>query len=277
MSRPLVFLKLGGSLITDKTRPGKVRAEVLSRLAREIAGLAAGGGPALVVGHGSGSFGHPVAERHRLDRPVADTDQVAGVAATQDQAARLHRLVVAELLAAGARPFGWAPSTAVVARDGCPEMVEIGALTGALDLGLLPVVYGDVVVDRVRGASICSTERVFLALAGPLTARGWPVERIVWLGETAGVWDDAGRSLPCLDRRGAAALGGVVGGARGTDVTGGMAHRLEAALTLADRGIESWIVDGREPGRLAVAARGGPGPGTRICADCGTSGAGSGP
>lgn len=269
MSRSLVLVKLGGSLITDKTLPGTVRREVLARLAREIAALASAPPPALLVGHGSGSFGHPVAERHRLDRPVADAEQLAGVAATQDQAARLHRLVVAEFLAAGARPFGWAPSTGLVARNGRPEAPDVQTLVAALDLGLLPVVYGDVVVDRTRGAAILSTEQLFLALVEPLAAHGWRIELVVWLGETAGIWDAAGRVVPCLDRARAAALGGAVGGARGIDVTGGMTHRLETALELADRGVESWIVDGREPGRLAAATRGEPGPGTLVCADCG--------
>lgn len=269
MSRCLVLVKLGGSLLTDKTRPGTVRREVLARLAGEIAALAVAPSPALLVGHGSGSFGHPMAERHRLDRPVADAEQLAGIAATQDQAARLHRVVVAELLAAGAKPFGWAPSTALVARDGRPEAFEVQALVSALDLGLLPVVYGDVVVDRARGASILSTEQLFLALAGPLAGHGWRIERVVWMGETTGIWDAAGRVVPCLDRARAAALGDAVGGARGIDVTGGMAHRLETALELAGCGVESWIVDGREPGRLAAAVRAEPGSGTRICAGCG--------
>ena len=34
----LIFLKLGGSLLTDKTRPQALRGDVLARLASEIAG-----------------------------------------------------------------------------------------------------------------------------------------------------------------------------------------------------------------------------------------------
>ncbi len=272
VNRSLVLVKLGGSLITDKTGEAAVRQEVLDRLAGEIAALARAGEPALLVGHGSGSFGHPAAERHRLDRPVNEAVRLAGIAATQDAAARLHRRVVSALLSAGARVFGWAPSTALVARDGRPESLAAESLVHALALGLLPVVYGDVVVDRERGASICSTEQVFLALCGPLATVGWRIERAVWLGETEGIWDATGRVVPCLDRARAAQLAGVVGGAHGKDVTGGMAHRLETALDLADRGIESWIVDGREPGRLGIAARGEPGPGTVIRAGCGPPG-----
>ncbi|MFN3331018.1 MAG: uridylate kinase, partial [Caldilinea sp.] len=55
----LVFLKLGGSLITDKRKAETPRLDVIARLAQEIA-AAQQDDPALrlVIGHGSGSFGH---------------------------------------------------------------------------------------------------------------------------------------------------------------------------------------------------------------------------
>ena len=58
----LCFLKLGGSLITDKTQPGNDSADVLARVAREIkAALTENPDLKVVLGHGSGSFGHVAA------------------------------------------------------------------------------------------------------------------------------------------------------------------------------------------------------------------------
>ncbi|MEL6309142.1 MAG: hypothetical protein AAFQ52_13445 [Chloroflexota bacterium] len=53
----VTLLKLGGSLITDKTQREILREDVLARLANEIA-QALGANPTmqLVIGHGSGSF-----------------------------------------------------------------------------------------------------------------------------------------------------------------------------------------------------------------------------
>ncbi len=53
-------------------------------------------------------------------------------------------------------------------------------------------------------------------------------------------------------------------GAAGTDVTGGMRHRIEAAWRLAELGVRSWIVDGRVPGNLERAARGESVAGTLV-------------
>ncbi len=55
----LVFLKFGGSLITDKQRPRAPRPEVLERLAGEIGrALKKRRDIRLVLGNGAGSFGH---------------------------------------------------------------------------------------------------------------------------------------------------------------------------------------------------------------------------
>jgi isopentenyl phosphate kinase len=276
-----VLVKLGGSLITDKTRPGAARPAVIRRLARELAEVcAAEGAPHVVLGHGSGSFGHVAAERHGLAGGIAgggtapesvagavDRTRLAGIGETQARAAELHRLVIAELAAAGALPFSIAPSSALVAAGGRAAELSAEPAALALGLGLVPVVYGDVVLDREQGVAICSTERVLLALAERLPALGWRAERAFWLGATAGVLDEAGRPIEVIspaEPSSILAAAAAAGAAAGTDVTGGMRHRVDTALALARLGVESWILDGREPGALAAALTGRPASGTHV-------------
>jgi isopentenyl phosphate kinase len=274
----VTLLKLGGSLLTDKTAIDAVRPAVLARLAAEIAEIAesralasgaaaAGIAPALVLAHGSGSFGHVAARRHGLAAGLRGAGQLPGVSLTQERAAALHWQVCGALAAAGLHPFSLAPSSSVVAAGGRPLAIAVEPLLLALARGLLPVLYGDIVLDRLQGVAICSTERLFELLASELPAHGVRVRRVVWLGETDGVYDAAGHILPRLDaddfvQRGE--LRGAIGGAAGTDVTGGMLHRVETALALAARGIPSLIANGTTPGLLAAALRGEPVPGTQI-------------
>lgn len=258
----LTFVKLGGSLLTDKRRPESLRRDLLQRLAREVSEAAARLPGALVVGHGSGSFGHVSARDFRIHEGISSTEQLPGVSRTQDLAARLHRHVVAALLEAGALPFSFAPSSALFFSDGRPAGALVEPMVGALGLGLLPVVYGDVVMDRRRGAAICSTELAFERLAAGLAEHGWKVSRVLWLGETDGVYDDQGATLPTITSRREAAA--HAGSAAGIDVTGGMRHRLESALRLAQLGATSWILDGRREGIVARALAGEPVPGTRV-------------
>ena len=61
----LVFLKLGGSLITDKHTPRSARREVINRIAQEITNaLQTNPELQIVLGHGSGSFGHTSGKKH---------------------------------------------------------------------------------------------------------------------------------------------------------------------------------------------------------------------
>ena len=258
------FIKLGGSLITDKRREKHARGEVITRLAQEIAALRRQSEGRWIVGHGSGSFGHVEAHRHEIHRGVRAPEQLPGLAATADEAARLHRMVTGALRSAGESPFSFAPSSAMITVAGLPEALYLEPLRRALDLGLLPVTYGDVVMDREQGCSICSTETLFVRLVAAFQERGLEVSRVFWLGETDGIYDDSGATIAEIAAADAGPIRERVEGAQGVDVTGGMRHRLEATLELAHRGVTSWVGNGLEPGRLGRVVAGEAVPGTWI-------------
>ena len=260
-----ILVKWGGSLITDKKSPGTARPRVIERLAAELSELAARRPGGVVLGHGSGSFGHAAASQYGVAEGVSDPSRLVGIGRTQKQAAKLHRLVMAALLEADVAAFSVVPGSMVVTTAGAPPETRWEPVWRALDLGLVPVVYGDVVLDHERGSAILSTERVFVDLIRDLAGRGERRPRVFWLGETAGVWDGEGRTLPRIVRGDLESLGDVIGGSAATDVTGGMRHRLESALELAALGADSWIVDGREE-RVVERVLAGEKLGTRVAA-----------
>lgn len=252
----IVLVKLGGSLITEKARPETARAEVIARLADEIARGAAGWSFRLLIGHGSGSYGHAAARRFDLGSGALSPEQLPGISLTQERAAVLHRLVVGALEAAGLMPHSIAPSSCVVAAAGRPVAFADEPLFLALDRGLLPVLYGDVVMDREWGAAICSTERLFELAVPRLLERGWTIRRVLWLGETDGLYDASGRTVAHLSETSFAEAVQAIGAPAGTDVTGGMRHRVETALALARLGVSSLLANGLTPGLLEAALRG---------------------
>ena len=248
--RDIQLLKLGGSLITDKTRPQTARPKVIAGLADDLKGFWEDSRPQLILGHGSGSFGHVAADAAGIHRGVTAPEQLHGVSTTQGQAFALHRLVIAELRRAGVPAFSVVPSSCLISRRGAPEQLWPDPVLAALELGLLPVVFGDVVMDRDWGASICSTESVFLALVPALASRGQFVRRVVWLGRTDGVLSPGGEAIGEISLAEIDTTLETLAGAAGTDVTGGIRHRLETVATLAHQGVGSWIGDGRRPGAL---------------------------
>jgi isopentenyl phosphate kinase len=237
---------------------------VIVRLAGEIARAARDSPCRLIIGHGSGSFGHVAARQSGIAAGLHSADQLPGVSRTQERAAALHRLVIAALVEAGALPFSISPSSCLVSEAGRPAAFAAEPLLLALDRGLLPVLYGDVVTDRAWGISICSTEKLFEILARTLQEDGRTVRRALWLGETGGLYDAGGQTVPRISAGDLDRAAAAIGAPSGTDVTGGMLHRVETALALARLGIPSRLANGLVPGLLERALRGEDVPGTEV-------------
>ena len=266
MSESMVILvKLGGSLITDKAGHEVVRPGVLTRLAVELRQVAETCPYCLVLGHGSGSFGHAAASAGGW--PAKGSSPSAEVLArTQDAAARLHREVITALLEAGLAPFSLAPSSLMVSSKGRLSSLNAEPLIEAIESGLLPVLFGDVVLDTEDRARIYSTESVFLSIAPVLLARGVRIAAAYWLGDTDGVLDSNGETIARITKANAgevarslsrtASLGPGEGRSKVRDVTGGMGHRVETAVALSRLGVPSWILNGRSEGLLARAVGG---------------------
>lgn len=245
----LIFLKLGGSLITDKTGIESVRADVLVRLAQEIQqARQARPDLQLVLGHGSGSFGHVAGARHGTRQGVHTAAEWMGFAEVSAAALRLNRLVVEALMAAGIPAISFAPSASVSCADGRITTIALHPLQYALQAGLLPVTHGDVAFDTVRGGTIVSTEEVMVALTEGGLRPSW----LLLAGETAGVYDLDGHIIPQISAATLSQVEAALGGSRGADVTGGMVTKVQSMLALTAKipALSVRIFSGLQPGNL---------------------------
>lgn len=253
----LTFLKLGGSLITDKSRPHTVRSQVLARLANEIyQAMKEHPNLHLVLGHGSGSFGHVPAKKFGTRQGVKTETEWQGFLEVWREAATLNQHVIKALCRAGLPGISIPPSGCIFASDGDISSWNLSPLTSALDAGLLPVIYGDVVFDKIRGGTILSTEDLFTFLASQLTP-----SRILLAGREAGVWSDYPKSKNLLSDISAYNMTKIkpfLEGSIDTDVTGGMASKVQQSLALVQKipGLEISIFSGDNPGAVQRALLG---------------------
>jgi len=270
----LVFLKLGGSLITDKDMAYTPRLDKLADLANEIASSLRPG-LSLVLGHGSGSFGHAAAKEYGTRdgiaplAPSGHSPQMLriwgepeggnywkGFAEVWFQASQLNRFVMEALRAAGLNAVALAPVAAVTARDVKVAAWDLTPIRSALEVGLLPVVYGDVIFDEARGGTILSTEDLFLHLARQLRPN-----RILLAGLEAGVWEDFPARTKLVDKISLGsyeAMRAGIGGSSSVDVTGGMAAKVEQMLGLVRElpGLTAEIFSAEQAGNLSRALAG---------------------
>ena len=243
-----VLLKLGGSVVTDKSGDCAVNEETLSRCAAmlveaEFAGL---------VIHGAGSCGHPEARRYDLARG-ADRGNREGIAVTHEAVGSLNRAFVRVFRAAGLEAIGVPPLGACTADEGRIVSFELEPLRLLLGLGCVPVLHGDVVMDRAKGACIVSGDQLVSYLAPRLG-----ITRIGLATDVPGVLAE-GVAIPRISRSTAADL--VIGASTRTDVTGGMQGKVQELLRLADTGISSHVF---ALDRLGDFLRGAPHGGTEI-------------
>lgn len=246
----MILIKLGGSVITDKSQYKKFDRETTSRLCREIADS----GQDVVVVHGAGSFGHVLAKEHSIQNGLRDDSQIAPAMQVHHDAMELGMLVTAELMAVGIPAASVAPGSCFVMQDGRLIANDVEAVRRMRDIGVMPVTFGDVVMDRDRGFGIVSGDQLM-----ELMAEVFSPERVVFVSDIDGLYDrnpkthpDAG-FIPVVTEE---VMGKVESDGNVADVTGGVRNKMEAMLRMCGPGRDCVLVNGTVPGRLLSVLRG---------------------
>ena len=262
----LIFVKLGGSVITDKSRPFTEKGDVIARLASEIHSAHVHTGIRLLVGHGGGSYPHTPANQYKTYLGLVGEESRLGIALVQDAAARLNRIVIRALIDKGEKAVSIQPSCVALSRDGRIVSWNLRAIRLMLNLDLTPVPYGDVSMDLARGCSILSTEELFYYLGIKLKPK-----RVLVGSDVNGVYDkdpkksSLARKIPLVTVENVNHVLPSLGGANNVDVTGGMRSKVRSLLELAKvTGVECEILDISKAGNLEDALNGKKGTGTII-------------
>ncbi len=261
--KELVFLKLGGSLITDKTQPYTPKLDIIEDVALQIStALQTQPDLRLVIGHGSGSFGHVAASQYRTregahrEREVMEGNYWKGFAEVWYQASALNGYLMRSFHKVNLPAIALAPSASVIASAGKISIWETTPISMAVADGLVPVIYGDVSFDEVRGGTILSTEDLFSHLA-----RALHPDRILLAGLESAVWEDfpaRTRKVETITPQTFGKFTENIEKAAAVDVTGGMRSKVTQMLDLVQQNslLKIQIFSGVEPGNIVRALMG---------------------
>lgn len=218
----MIVLKLGGSVVTEKSRDETVDGVALERAAESTADASLDGG--LVVVHGGGSFGHPHAETWGASTTDGVSD-VEGVNAIHGAMTTLNKFVLSALQDEGVPAVPVHPFSAAY-RDADGELtLPSGQVATLVDEGFVPVLHGDLVAHAGEGASVLSGDEIVTSLAGSLDA-----DRVGVCSTVPGVLDADDRVVPEISSFDD--VESVLGGSAATDVSGGMAGKVRELLAL---------------------------------------------
>jgi len=262
----MIILKLGGSVITRKEATEPTLDQVnLDRIAQEIARAQP---EKLVIIHGAGSFGHLHARKYEIGSPIHTPEEFPekrmGFALTQNSVKDLNHSVCHYLLEYGIPAVAVPPSSFIITHNKRIKSTNLEMIEKYLEMGLVPVLHGDVVPDTAENIqmAVVSGDQ----LVNHLSLKLKP-ERIILGSDVDGIYDrdpkkhsqaqllEVVKSLEDLK---------FLEGAQTVDVTGGMAGKLKELLELADQGIESELINAGCEGLLERALKGEKVRGTLI-------------
>jgi len=247
----LIFLKLGGSLITNKDIPFSARKDTIKRLGIEIA-EAIGTNPKLelLIGHGSGSFGHSTAAQFGTRSGIRSADDWFGFQKVWWAAHQLNQIVIKELLSLGLPIISLPVSASLVSINKKVDHWNIQPIISSLKNHLLPIIFGDVVIDKELGATIFSTEELFSYLANVLHPN-----RILLVGKEKGVFLDYPRNqdlISLITPNNYPSISKIIDASASTDVTGGMSSKVRSMQNLItlEKNLSIDIFSGEEENNL---------------------------
>ena len=181
----LIVLKLGGSLLTDKSTPYKLREEVIKAVAVEIKecidlGLIKN----LVIVHGVGSCGHHPVLKYNLHKGFRNKDQLISMSKTQ-QIVNVFRKTIATTFLEEGIPINLMHASSMVVGN---KMVianhSFSPLKGFLSLGMVPLIGGDMMFDTSMGFSVCGGDQLAVVLSRELHAK-----QLLFATDVPGVFD----------------------------------------------------------------------------------------
>lgn len=226
-------------MITDKSRPFSYRPDVVTALAEEIASS----DEKVVVVHGGGSFGHPLAKQHGLSSH-AGSPSAAGVPQTRSAMWELDQLVCKTMMEFKLNPYPFSPFDILArAKPGAAAQW----LRGLLKTGLTPLTFGDVFLTP-DGFRILSGDSIVQEIARILKP-----ERCVFALDVDGVYEGDSRVIipelsPSKIRK--------MSVAAAEDATGGMKTKLEVSARIASLGSKVCFVSGYRRNEFSKAIRG---------------------
>jgi isopentenyl phosphate kinase len=244
-------LKLGGSVITHKNKYFSTNNENIKRLSQEIADSKS---KSLIIVHGGGGFGHPIANKYSISNGLKSKDQIIGFSETHQSMTYLNQIIVDTLLKAGIPAFGISASSMLVTTERRLIDIDLRIIKQFLEMGLVPIMYGDAVLDTKMGFTILSGDQLSVKLAIELNAK-----QVIFGSDVDGIYtsnpklDSDAKLIPEFSLNN---MKVDVGDTTFTDVTGGMKGKLVEAEEAVKAGTKVIFLNATAKDRVKMALKG---------------------
>ena len=262
MNKKLIILKIGGSVITDKNGELAAKTKTINRLAEEIQKSKLDN---LVIVHGGGSFGHPTAKKYGLKDGFKQDLQKLGFAETHHVMTVLNGLVMDALIWHNIPAISVTPSSCIITKNGRISLFDETILRTLLNMDIVPVLYGDAILDDQIGFTVISGDQIVSHLAKKFGA-----DKIIMGVDVDGIFDfdpketKNSKLYSKLNLEELNKIKNSIGASTASDVTGGMLGKINELSSAINQDIPVSIINANKPNRLYKALIGANVEGTLI-------------
>lgn len=247
----IILLKLGGSLLTDKNQPYSLRNDIVRSSVRQIIDA----NEKMILIHGGGSFGHPLAKKYKvsggLDKSIPN--QILGVAETHQSMIKFNNHIVNNFLELNYPVLSIQPSSVFIKDSQVTFTNSLEVIKTALNLSILPILYGDIILDKQGSFSIISGDEIILELCNNFT--GYSISKVIFAMESDGLYivdesnvENCKLVTECyaneLNALNLADLGQKI------DVTGGIKSKLDIIKSICKTKIPVQLINGLIAGNI---------------------------
>lgn len=247
--RPLLIIKLGGSIITEDSDFMTPREDLISNLLLLLSEFV--NEYHYIIVHGAGSFGHPLAKSYKLSKGFKNFNQYNGIWLTHKAMVDLNSLLIDLGREIGLNLLSFPPLASVTTNSGRINNWDIQALEIAIDQNFIPVTFGDVVFDIAQQFSILSGDQIVPFLASKLG-----VSKIIMLTDVEGVYSKNPKldssahlfnEIDITDNKLMEKIFSIENDfSDKVRVTGEMGRKLDELIPILKKGIETFIISGLE-------------------------------
>lgn len=243
--KKVVFIKFGGSLITDKKKEEVVNLDEIDKLSKQIKEIKNKDKDYIfLIGNGAGSFGHIQVEKYQLKKRIITEKQKVGFAKVSNLVLKLNYLVVSSLIKYNLPAISIKPSSIIISSNEKLRKKYFDIVSKFLETGYIPVLSGDMILDDVKGGTVLSTDKLFYYLVKYFKKKNFFIDKVIFCGLTDGVLDEKKRVIKMINKKNFLKIKKVFYNNPYIDVTGGMKKKVEIALKIAKLGIKSYIISG---------------------------------
>jgi isopentenyl phosphate kinase len=231
----MIIIKAGGSAITDKTKDFTPRLPVIELIAKQISHI----DESIIVVHGGGSYGHPLASEFSLHKGFSNINQLPGVSQTRYSMTQLNQIFLSFFIMNKTPAVAVQPSACFVCTNNRISHAFLEPVKKLLELQCIPVLYGDVVLDTEIGFCILSGDQIISYLTEKFN-----VEKVIFGLEIEGLYtkDPQKEGAKLVSDITFDELDSISGEETG-DVTKGMKGKLEEIKRMGEKGIEVYLID----------------------------------